>query len=78
MNLQFNTTFDDVVKDIEKLSIFMPKLKNATDEEVEQLNETFYELLEDSAELGEEKGFSYSDVYSYYKVKLFLEMADNT
>ncbi len=77
MNLTYNTTYKDVIKDIEKLSIFMPKLKNATDEEVEQLNDTFYELLEDSAELGVEHGFSYSDVYSYYKVKLFLEMADN-
>lgn len=76
MEFKFNSTIQDVKKDMEDLKALFAKFNTMSDEVAEDVNEEFYGFLEQAGEIGADQyGFDFDEVWSYYKVRLWLEMA---
>lgn len=75
----FSTNFDTAREELEQLSKIIQDIKQLSDDEAEEISEEFYPFLAEISEIAEsEFNFSYDETYSYFKLKLWLEMYKNT
>ena len=77
MIYEFDTTIDEINDDMYKLAKFIPEMKSQmTDEESEEFSPKFYEVLDEAMQIASNYDLSPQETRAYYKVKMYLEMAN--
>lgn len=77
--MYFSTNLETAREELEQLSKIIQEIRKMSDEESESMSENFYPLLEQIADISEnEFKFSWQETYIYFKIKLWLEMYNNT
>ena len=75
----YNTNLETAREELEQLSKIIQEIRKMSDEESETMSEEFYPLLEQIVDISEnEFNFSRKETYIYFKIKLWLEMYNNT
>ena len=79
MKYKFDTTIDTIEQELKELKEYLSVMSNTmTDEEADEFNPKFFELLDQASAIAIQNGLSPQETRTYYKIRLYMEMVENS